>query len=228
MADRREPSHPPSDPHPGLARSAAATARGFLGAEDRPLRVQLVGALLLGLVLVASGLWLWRRPHTPDGAGAGEPSAASSAGEGLLGDGGLAATIATPEAGVAGPVTLSEARVLACHDRGSKKTPPDQCDHVGGVEHALSGAIAQASSCVPTSGTGGTIEYVADVSFSRHKLSVSLPRAGRSLQDRKVLHACSTAVRGAMQSVDLEAMDHQHARYKIAVTATYRGSGTGG
>ena len=81
---------------------------------------------------------------------------------------------------------------------------------------------------MPAAAGGGTIEYVADVSFSRHKVSVSLPRAGRSVHDRKVLRACSTAVRGRSQGVALDGVDHQHARYKIAVTATYRGSGAGG
>jgi hypothetical protein len=118
--------------------------------------------------------------------------------------------------------------VLACQDRGSKKTAPDQCDHVARLEQALSSAITQSASCVPAGSSGGTIEYIADVSFSRHKVSVSLPRAGRSLRDKHVIHACSMAVRGAMHAMPLEGVDHEHARYKIAVTATYRGAGTGG
>ena len=81
---------------------------------------------------------------------------------------------------------------------------------------------------VPGSAGGGTIEYVADVSFSRHRVNVLLPRAGRSVHDRKAIRACSTAVRGALQGVALEGMEHQHARYKIAVTATYRGTSNGG
>jgi hypothetical protein len=219
MADRREPSHPPSEPHPALAGS-------ILAAEDRPVRVQLVGALLLGLVLVASGLWLWRRPRSADASTAPDPAAPSASAASLgVTDAGFATAV--PEASTPGPVTLSDARVLACQDRGPHKTPPDQCDHVASIEQALNSAITQAATCVPVSG-GGTIEYVADVSFLRHKLNVSLPRAGRSVHDRKVLRACSTAVRGALQGVALDGVDHQHARYKIAVTATYRGSGTGG
>lgn len=223
MADRREPSHPPSDPHPALARAGS-----LLGAEDRPVRVQLVGALLLGLVLVASGLWLWRRPRSAEAATSPEPAVASAAVPLVAGDAGLAGVGIGigAEAGAPGPVTLSDTRILACHDRGPKKTPADQCDHVAPIEQALTGAITQASACVPPAAGGGTIEYVADVSFLRHKLNVSLPRAGRSVHDRKVLRACSTAVRGALQGVALDGVDHQHARYKIAVTATYRGSGS--
>jgi hypothetical protein len=222
MADRREPSHPPSDPHPGLSR-----ASGLLAGEDRPVRAQLVAALLLGLVLVASGLYLWRRPHADGESAASEPASSSSSEPApLISDAGLLAAV--PEAGVGGPVSLSDARTLACQDRGSKRTAPDQCDRLTPVEQALSSAINQASACVPGTTGGGTIEYVADVSFSRHRVNVLLPRAGRSVHDRKALRACSTAVRGALQGVALEGMDHQHARYKIAVTATYRGTSNGG
>jgi hypothetical protein len=227
MADRREPSHPPSDPHPALAR-----AGGILAAEDRPVRVQLVGALLLGLVLVASGLYLWRRPRSPESAAADSPAESASAPVvSAAGDAGFASLVGTGaggDTGSSGPVSLSDARILACQDRGSKKTAPDLCDHLAPIEQALSSAIHQASSCVSGASGGGTIEYVADVSFSRHKVNVSLPRAGRSVRDRKVLRACSTAVRGALQGVALDGMDHQHARYKIAVTATYRGNTGGG
>jgi hypothetical protein len=223
MADRREPSHPPSDPHPALARAGSLFA-----AEDRPVRVQLIAALLFGLVLVASGLYLWRRPHSSPDVASTEPasSGASVPALAVLGDAGVA--MISPEAGSSGPVSVSEARTLACQDRGSKKTAPDQCDRLTSIEQALSSAINQAASCVPGSAGGGTIEYVADVSFSRHKVNVSLPRAGRSVHDRKVLKACSSAVRGALQGVALDGMEHQHSRYKIAVTATYRNAASGG
>jgi hypothetical protein len=220
MGDRREPSHPPSDPHPALVRPG-----GVFAVEDRPVRLQLVGALLLGLVLVASGLYVWRRPRSADSPSSELSPAASAASQDTAVS--AAASVSGGDAGAEGAApALSAARVLGCHDRGSRKTPPDQCDHLATVEQALSSAIEQAASCVPTA-SGGTIEYVADVSFLRHKVTVSLPRAGRSVRDGKVLRACSTAVRGAMQGVALSSVDHAHARYKIAVTATYRGSGGG-
>ena len=131
------------------------------------------------------------------------------------------------DAGSSSGVVLSDARIVGCHDRGPKKTPAELCDHVASVEQAFENAISQSAACVPT-GSGGTIEYVADVSFSKHKVGLLLPRAGRSVRDQKVLHACSTAVRGAMQGLALDSASHQHARYKIAVTATYRGAASGG
>ena len=188
------------------------------------MRVQLAAALVVGLVLVATGLYLWRRPHRPAEASATEAAAASAS---------VVAEAAGPpavpaDAGSPSPVTLSDARVLACHDRGPKKTPVDQCDHVAPLEKALTDAVEQAAACVPEAGSSATIEYVADVSFLRHKVSVVLPRSGRSVHDRKVLGACASAVRSAMNSVPLAGVEHQHARYRISITATYRRSARGG
>jgi len=220
MARPTEPSHPPSDPLPARASGA------LFPQDERPARAQLVAALLFGLVLVASGLYLWRRPHTStDDAGNDMPAA--SAVPILAGDAGVI-TGAAGDGGAQTPVALSEPRVLGCHDRGAKKTPPDACDRLAPVEKAIETAITGAAACVPPEQGGGTIEYVADVSFLRHKVNLKLPRAGRSVHDRKALHACGTAVRSALQGLALDGLDHMHARYEIAVTATYRGSDHGG
>jgi hypothetical protein len=210
----RESHHPPSDPRPARMRSSGD---GF-PAEDRPARAQLVATTLVGLALVASGLYLWRRPRTPPDAGEAAPTSASAL---AVEDARSPAALA--DAGSSSAVTVSEPRVVGCHDRGSRKTPAEQCDHVVTVEQALAQAIEQSATCGASSASGGTIEYLADVSFLRRKVRVTLPASGRSLRDRRVAVACATAVREAMQSVPLDAADHQHARYQISVTATYRG-----
>jgi hypothetical protein len=208
------PSRPPSDPRPARAKSSGD---GF-PAADRAPKVPLVAAGLLGVVLVATGLYLWRRPHAADpSAGAAAPSASALAVEDAR------APVAMLDAGPPSPVSVSEARVIACHDKGSRKTPAEQCDHVAAVEQALAQAIEQSASCGSSSVTGGTIEYVADVSFLHRKVRISLPRTGRSLRERTVVGACATAVREAMDAVTLDGADHEHARYRISVTATYRG-----
>jgi hypothetical protein len=215
MTGSPDPSHPPSDPRPVVKRG------GFISraAQDRSVRVEFAVALLAGLVLFATGLYLWRRPHAPAESSAVDvaPPASSPAS--------VASTpIASGGAAGSSPVALSDPRVLGCHDRGPKKTPADQCDHLASLEKALASAVEDAASCVPQSGSGGTIEYVADVSFSRHKVRVNLPRSGRSVRDRKVLVACGTAVERAMHALSLDGLGHQHARYSIAVTATYPGA----
>jgi hypothetical protein len=214
-----------------------------LGGDDRPGRLQLGAALLLGLVLVASGLYMWRRPRSSEtGTGtetqADDTAATAPSVAAAPGDAGAILGAFPVEAGAASGVAITEPRVLACQDRGSKRTAPDACDRLAPVEKALADAINQAATCVSgaggggssssSSGNGGTIEYVADVSFSRHKVGVSLPRAGRSVHDKKALRSCASAVRSALAGMALDGVDHQHARYKIAVTATYKGSAPGG
>jgi hypothetical protein len=219
MPEGRDQPYPPSDPRPAIARGGLVSR----AAQDRSVRARLALALAAGLVLVASGLYLWRRPPAPADVLATEVTSVSPL---SVGDAG--SPIVAVDAGSSSPVALSDARVVACHDRGPKKTPADQCDHVASIEKALANAVEESAACVPDSASGGTIEYVADVSFSRRKVSVILPRAGRSVSDRKVLSACATAVRSAMYHLPLEGVDHQHARYKISVTATYRHVARGG
>jgi len=217
MAEPREPSHPPSDPYPSLGRARG----GRFGDEPRAPRAQLVVGAVLGVVLLGVGLFLWRRPHSSVEGASGEaegPLATRVLGPG---DAGLQTVF---DAGrLADPVLLSEARTVACHDRGPKKTQPDDCDRLVGLEQALSRAIEDAASCVPQSVPSATIEYVADVSFSRHTLHISLPPTARSVHERKLVAACAAAVREGLPASSLDSVAHEHARYRISITATYRG-----
>jgi hypothetical protein len=214
MTGPQEPSFPPSDPNSGLGRGR----RVVFEPGDRPMRAQLIGALLLGLFLVASGLYLWRRPSHGESPGAAAEASASSGA--AADDAGLRAAVVDAAPAL---ITVSDVRIVGCHDRGPKVTPPEGCDHLAPIEQAFSHAVEQSQPCVPSTEPGGTIEYLADVSFSRHKLRIILPRSGRSVQDRKIVTSCASSVREAMHSVTLDGLDHQHARYQIAITATYRG-----
>jgi hypothetical protein len=225
----RQPSLPPSDPH-GLGRSVI----DLPGQRDHSIRVRLGAALVAAFVAVGIGLFLWRRPHAPSQPTADEAQSSSA----------MAASEAPPESRQPPlvtpppPVAVSEARVLGCHDRGPRVTAPDQCDRLPAVEKALVAAIEQAASCVPPSGAtsaggaGGasaaTIEYVVELSFNRSRLTVTLPHEGRSVRDRKVVRACGSAVRAALQLAQFTGVPHEHAQYKIAVTATYRPGADGG
>jgi hypothetical protein len=218
MSGQPDLRHPPSDPRPLIARGGIVSR----AAQDRSLRTQFAMALVVGIVLVGSGLYLWRRPRAPAEAQTAEAAASAA----FKGDE-VVSSVSTPTPTGLAPISLSDARVLACQDPGPKRTPADQCDRLATIEKALANAVEQSSACVPDSLSGNTIEYVADVSFSRRKVSVLLPRAGRSLHDRKVLAACATAVRDALVTIALEGIDHHHARYKIALTATYKHANKG-
>ena len=119
---------------------------------------------------------------------------------------------------------LGDARSILCQDPGPKKTSPEQCDHVVDVEKALAKAIEESASCVPKDAGGGTIQYVTDVSFKRKAINVATPKDARSMKNAKVVAACQSAVKAKLQALSLDSVAHTHARYKIAITATYAGA----
>ena len=203
------PSIPPSEPRP-----ASRSSLGQIDANlaDRPARLQMIVALVLGVVLVAIPLYLWRRPRADTVSAAAPPDA------GILDDAGTA-----PPAGEGDKPSLGEMRVLACQDPGPKKTSPADCDHLVDVEKALAKAIEDTASCLPHDVGGGSIVYVADVSFKRKAINVATPRDGRSLKNAKAVGVCQAAVKSRLAALSLDAVTHAHARYKIAVTATYPG-----
>jgi len=203
-----------------------ANARGV----DGPVRIQLFVALLLGLVLVATGLYLWRRPRTgPEAAAGGDavPVVDAAATQSVLGDGGIAAAVAAQvEAGAMGGLSLTEPRIVGCHDKGPKKTPAEECDHLQPIEQAFAKAIGDAASCVPGTAGGGTIEYMVDVSFNRKKNAVklALPKGKSSMKNAKALASCKSAVARGLSDVSVDGVTHGHQRYEIAITATYPGA----
>jgi len=216
-----KPSHPPSDPQPSILSHGAD-----VGAADRPVRVQLFVALLLGLVLVATGLYLWRRPRAAaDEANEDDVKARVLASLGADGgvSSGVPVAIGVDAGSPSGAVSTSDPRVVACQDPGPKKTPADQCDRLVPIEQALQHAIEKANSCVPAEAGGGTIEYMADVSFLRKHVGLKLPNTSRSMHNVKALLACQKAVKDGLAGVSVDGLSHAHARYKISITATYPG-----
>jgi hypothetical protein len=205
-------SGPPSEPRP--------SARGSFGhldvSADRPARLQLIVALLLGLVLIAIPLYLWRRPRAESIATGGSVDA------GIDPAVGAAPSTTSAQAEDAKP-TLSPIRSILCQDPGQKKTAPEQCDRVDELEKAFGKAIEDSASCVPREAGGGTIQYVADVSFKRKAIHVAAPKDGRTMKSTKVVSTCLAKVKSKLQALPLEPLPHAHARYKISVTASYPG-----
>ncbi len=178
---------------------------------ERPARLQMIVALILGLVLVAIPLYLWRRPRA-------ESIAVSSNGA----DGGALPTmIGKPQASE--KVVLSDPKNVSCHDPGPKKTPPDQCDHVVDFEKAFAKAIEDSASCVPSDAGGGTIIYLAEVSFRKKTASVTTPSQGRTLKSSKIAGACERAIASKLKTAPLSSMKHDHTAYRVSITATYLG-----
>jgi hypothetical protein len=199
-------SVPPSEPR---STSRASFSQLDISA-DRPARLQMIVALILGLVLVAIPLYLWRRPRAESIAVVGS------------GDGGADPASSAPSPGPPpdDKPTLGEVKSILCQDPGPKKTAPEQCDHVVEVEKAFAKAIEESASCAKDAG-GGTIQYVTDISFKRKSISVATPKDTRTMRNAKVAAACQAAVKGKLQALPLDSITHAHARYKIAITASY-------
>ena len=71
---------------------------------------------------------------------------------------------------------------------------------------------------------GGTIEYVAEMSFKRKSLAIATPKETRSFKNQKVVAACAAAVKAKLGAQSFDGIVHQHARYKVAITASYPGA----
>lgn len=202
-------SVPPSEPRGSRASLSAIDAQ-----VDGPARMQLIVALILGLVLVAIPLYLWRRPRAESIAVNANVSQ----------DAGAVAVEGAPPV-IEEKVAIGEPR-STCHDPGPKRTPPEQCDHLSDIEKALAKAIEESAACVPKDAGGGTIVYAAEVTLGAKKRSlvVSTPKDGRSIKSAKVVSACHGAVKAKLAPLTLDGLKHEHHRYRISVTATYPGS----
>src|SRR6187431_2541882 len=123
------PSSPPSQPSPYryLGR----------GGSERPVRLQIIIALVAGLILVAVPLYLWRRPRAES-----IPSA-----DAAIADAGASAAVSPIvafDAGLpGGHLTLSPPTTIRCQNNGRGKTPPERCDHINFFEDALTRAIRE-------------------------------------------------------------------------------------
>jgi hypothetical protein len=203
-------SVPPSEPRPSRASFDALDAH-----VDRPARVQMIVALVLGLVLVAIPLYLWRRPRS-------ESIAVST---GALDAGALPPVTAAATATVEEKLVIGEPKILSCHDPGPKKTPPEQCDHVADLEKTFAKGIEENVTCVTKDAGGGTIIFVADVTFTpkRRIVNVATPKEGRTLKSTKAAAACERAVRTKLAAMSFDSVKHEHARYRVSITATYPG-----
>ena len=214
-------AEPPSSPSRASVPSTEVRASSRASFEnldahiDRPARLQMIVALILGLVLVAIPLYLWRRPRTES----------------------ISATIAMTDAGALPAVTaglsptpaedklvLGEPKVVSCHDRGPKRTAPEKCDHVAEIEKPFAKAIEESAQCVPKDAGGGSIIWVADVTFNKKTVLVMSAKEGSTLKNKKVASGCEKAIKAKLAPLAYDSAKHEHARYFVSITATYPGA----
>lgn len=197
-------SSPPSQPSPYryLGR----------GGGERPVRLQIIIALVAGLIIFAVPLYLWRRPK-PDPI----PTA-----DAAVADAGVPMTtspIVAFDAGPSGGIQLSPFTTIKCSKPGPGKTPPERCDHVTTFEDALARAIRERSDCAPASKTAYTVSFVMETDFRRKKLTLFTGKSSSVKREKaKELLRC---VKAGMPAPDWQSIPHQYVRYKVNVVATY-------
>lgn len=224
-------STPPSQPSPYryLGR----------GGAERPVKVQIIIALVAGLVLVAVPLYLWRRPQpetipsadaatvgaVPPPGGSlplpgGMPPGAAPGGPGFPGaplPGGAVAPGA--DAGAGSRIEVAPVKTLKCQDPGPGRTPPERCDSIRFFEESLVRAIRESQACAPSAKSSYVVSFVLEMHFSKKRTNLFLGKSTTlSKAKRKELVRC---VERAMASPDWDRIPHQHAKYVINAVATY-------
>lgn len=197
-------SSPPSQPSPYryLGR----------GGGERPVKLQIIIALVAGLIIFAVPLYLWRRP---------KPESIPSADAAVV-DAGAPLTqspIIAFDAGPPGGIQISPFTTIKCESPGPSKTPPERCDHVTTFEDQLARAIRERPDCAPASKTAYTVSFVMESDFRRKKLTLFTGKSSSVKREKaKELLRC---VKAAMPATDWQSIPHQYVRYKVNVVATY-------
>lgn len=175
--------------------------------------------LVVGLVLVAVPLYLWRRPEPlppPDSTG-------------IATDGVASADTVVPylplaDAGAAASVQLSAFTTIRCSDPGPGTTSPERCDHITYFEDALSRAIRDNAVCAPSTKTGASLSFVLELDF--RKKAFKLYRGKSSSLPEKDTQELFNCVKRGLPTPEWGSIPHQHVRYVVNVTAAYPPSET--
>jgi hypothetical protein len=189
------------------------------GGGERPLRAQLVVALVAILILLAVPLYLWRRP------GGGEKPVRDAGAESqkkmpaVIEAG--AAVIGERDAGVGNErVRLTPPQRIKC---GSSPKDSRQegslCDSLGFFEQALQKAIRSTVECAPKAKEEGTINFVLNVYFTNKNVHV-FPGASGKWKGKQARRA-TECVKRALPTPPWDTITHQYRFYTIAIMATY-------
>jgi hypothetical protein len=94
------------------------------------------------------------------------------------------------------------------------------CDQLLSIEESLATAIGDTIDCAPTTGEGGTLNYVLKVDFDKKTLHV-FPGASGSWKGPQARRA-TKCVKQALPAPDWDNLTHKFRYYEIAILATYR------
>ncbi len=178
-------------------------------------------ALVVGLVVVAVPLYLWRRPEQAKTAPIGSADGSAA----LAPSGAVPYVPLIDSATAAAPkVKLEPFKTVRCSDPGPGKTAPERCDHITFFEDALARAVRENAACAPSSKTGATVSYVLDLDFKKKQRKLNRGKSTTLSKDHgKELFAC---VDKALPTPDWDSIPHQHVHYVVNLTVMYPPSET--
>ncbi len=189
------------------------------GGRDRPLRAQIVVALVAVSVLIAVPLYLLRRPSGKSAAPVGG-SAALDAGKAPLSAGDAGASVTPLDAGKpAERLRVAAVQHVRCGASANGGHEGNVCDSVPFFEDTLAKAVRENPDCSPKANETGTVNYVLTVDFQRKALHLFAGASGqwRGKQARRAI-AC---IKRVFPAPDWATIQHQYRFYTIAVLATY-------
>lgn len=198
------PSFPSAPSEPSLRRLGV----GGSSAGDRPIRAQVVVALVAVLILLAVPLYLLRRPAVEVPEAEPAPSV-------------FAPTVPVAEAPPKDDrLTLADPVRVKC---GASPKGASQrgvlCDQLPFFESALAAAIRQTIDCAPSTASGGTINYVLQLDFTRRSMHV-FPGASGSWKGPQARRA-TNCVKQALATPNWDTQHHQYRYYEIAIMTAY-------
>lgn len=178
---------------------------------DRPIRAQVVLALLGGLIVLAIPLYLLRSPaaqpeaknqEVPVGFAPSVPAGAEKKQD----DKGL---------------VLEEAAQVKCASSSETRGSTGQlCDRLPFFEKALAQAIEDSMDCAPRTGDGGSLNYVLSIDFNLNTMHV-FPGASGVWTGPQARRA-TQCVKKALPAPDWSKVPHNFRFYQIAILATYK------
>jgi hypothetical protein len=189
---------------------------GSGGGGERPLRAQLVVALIIGLILLAVPLYLWRRPSGTENAPKDTAADLDAVSTGDAAAGGV-----QPDGGgLQERVKLASAQRVKCAaGPAARGQEGNLCDQLSIFELALAKAIKDSVDCAPKTKQEGTINYVLSVDFAKKKLHV-FPGASGSWRGPQARKATQCVLRN-LPAPPWDSIQHQYRFYQIAILASY-------
>jgi hypothetical protein len=190
------------------------------GGGERPVRIQIIVALVATLILVAIPLYLWRRPQpesipSADAAVAPPPQGPNTV-QPLKG----LPPISAPSASFPGArLDIAPVKTLKCQNAGPGKTPAERCDGVRFFEDALVTAIRESHPCAPPSRSGYVMSYVLEFHFGKKKMSLYSGKSTTLAKSkRRELLKCAER---SLPVPEWDRIVHQHQKYTITTVVTY-------